>query len=210
MGKQHARSAAGDRAGTSNMTRSTSPLAQDPDERIVRWGWTIWIAWGVIGGALFLNDLRGGQAALSLVLVAPFWGLWLLWPVYRALRAWWFWQNEGAWGEWNGAYYEFDGRQIRVLTQDDSIWIVASDVFDVLGLHGRQRNAARARHVAGRDGLTHAPGSRLLAFTEKGIRAWLERRTDADANKFSRWLDNQVIAPYRRRRELLGEPPPTL
>ena len=191
------------------MRSAASRPQLDPDERMVRWGWTIWIAWGVIGGALFLNDLRAGQAALSLVLVAPFWALWLLWPVYRVGRAWWLWQNESAWGEWNGAYYEFDGRQIRVLTQDDSIWIVANDVFDALSLRGRQRSASRVRQIAGRDGLTCPPGWRLLAFTEKGMRAWLDRRTDPDAHKFSCWLDNQVIAPHRRRRELSRQLPPT-
>jgi hypothetical protein len=187
------------------MTRGASWLEQDPDERIVRWGWTIWIAWGVIGGALFLDDLRAGHGALSVVLVAPFWGLWLLWPVYRGLRAWWRWQQEGTWAKWNGAYYEFDGRQIRILTQEDSIWIVANDVFDALGLQGRQRDVARARQIAGREGLVRPPGSRLLAFTEVGIGAWLDRRTDADAHKFSRWLDKQVVSPYRRRRELAAE-----
>ena len=69
------------------MARAASWLEQDPDERIVRWGWMIWVAWGVIGGALFLNDVKGGTGALSLILVAPFWGMWLLWPTYRFIRA---------------------------------------------------------------------------------------------------------------------------
>ena len=163
-----------------------------------------WLAWGVIGGALFLNDLRAGTGALSLVLVAPFWGMWLLWPTYRFLRAWWRWQYEGAWAESNGAYYEFDGRQIRIVMQGDSIWIAADDVFDALGLRGRQRNVARVREIAGRDGLIRPPGSRVLAFSEIGIRAWLDRRTDAVAHKFSHWLDKQVIAPYRKRQEIAG------
>lgn len=187
------------------MTRGPSWLEQDPDERIVRWGWTIWIAWGVIGGALFLDDLRAGKGALSLLLVAPFWGIWLLWPLYRALRMWRRWQHEGGWAEWNGTYYEFDGRQIRILMQRDSIWIVANDVFDALDLHGRQREATRVRQIAGRDGLVRPPGSRLLAFSEIGIKAWLDRRTDTNAHKFSLWLDKQVIAPFRKRQEIAGE-----
>ena len=186
------------------MTRAASWLEQDPDERIVRWGWMIWLAWGVIGGALFLTDVKAGLGALSLVLVAPFWALWLLWPIYRAARRWWHWQSEGAWAEWNGTYYEFDGRQIRILMQGDSIWIVADDVFDALELHGRQRNPARVRQIAGRDGLVKPPGWHRLAFSEIGIRAWLDRRTDAVAHKFSYWLDKQVITPYRRHQELTG------
>ncbi len=187
------------------MARTASWLEQDLDERIVRWGWTLWIAWGVIGGALFLDDIRAGQGALSLLLVAPFWGIWLLWPMYRCVRALWRWQHDGAWGEPNRTYYEFDGRQIRIMMQGNSIWIVADDVFSALGLHGRQRDAARVREIAGRDGLVRPPGSRLLAFSEIGIKAWLDRRTDAVAHKFSRWLDKQVIAPYRKRQEISGD-----
>ena len=187
------------------MARTTWWLEHDPDERVVRWGWTLWVAWGVIGGALFLSDVKAGTGALSLVLVAPFWGVWLLWPTYRFVRLWWRWQYKGGWGEWNGTYYEFDGRQIRIFMDGDSIWIAADDVFDALGLQGRQRNVARVREIAGRDGLTRPPGSRLLAFSEIGIRAWLDRRTDTVAHKFSYWLDKQVIAPYRRRQELASD-----
>ncbi|MGH6608721.1 MAG: hypothetical protein ACRECQ_00540 [Burkholderiaceae bacterium] len=187
------------------MARAASWLERDPDERIVRWGWTIWIVWAVIGGTLLLRDVRVGQGALSAILVAPFWAAWLLWPLYRVARVLWRWQHHSAWGEWNGTYYEFDSRQIRVLLQENSIWIVADDVFDALNLHGRQRDPSRVRQIAGRDGLTQPPGSRLLAFTEVGIKAWLDRRTDASAHKFSYWLEKQVIAPYRRRLELSGD-----
>src|SRR4029453_2562270 len=108
------------------MARAAWWLEQDPDERIVRWGWTLWVTWGVIGGALVLNDIRAGTGALSLVLVALFWGVWLLWATYRFVRAWWRWQYEAARAEWNGTYYEFDGRQIRILMQGDAIWIAAA------------------------------------------------------------------------------------
>ena len=187
------------------MARATSWLELDPDERVVRWGWKIWLAWGVIGGALFLADVKGGTGALSLVLVAPFWGMWLLWPTYRLIRAWWRWQYESAWSESNGTCYEFDGRRIRILMRGDSIWVAAADVFDALGLQGRQRNVARVRQIAGRDGLVNAPGSRLMVFSEIGIKAWLDRRTDTVAHKFSYWLDKQVIAPYRKRQEMAGD-----
>ncbi len=186
------------------MRRADSWLELDPDVRIVRWGWTFWVAWGVVGGALLLIDVRNGTGALSMVLVAPFWGLWLLWPLYRGARAW-RWQYRDARSEWNGVYYEFDGRQIRILMQGDAIWIVANDVFDALHLRGHQRDTARVRQIAGRDGLVRPPGSRLLAFSEVGIKAWLDRRSDAVAQKFCHWLDKQVITPYRRRREVTAE-----
>ncbi|MEP6607864.1 MAG: hypothetical protein ABJA83_04220 [Burkholderiaceae bacterium] len=184
------------------MTRASSWLDRDPDERIVRWGWTIWSAWGVIGGVLLLKDFSAGVGAMSAILVAPFWGLWLAWPAYRIFCAAWRWHSESSWARWNGMYYEFDGRQIRILLQGEVIWIVANDVFDALVLRGRQRDPEHVRQIAGRDGLVRLPDTRLLAFSEVGIKAWLDRRTEIVAHKFSRWLDKQVIVPYRRRLEI--------
>lgn len=182
-------------------------LEHDPDARVIRWGWTLWLAWGLVGGALWLNDVGNQTGTLTLILAAPFWGVWLLWPMYRGVRALWIWHSQSAWGEWNGAYYEFGGLQIRVLFEGERIWVVADDVFNALNLQGRQRNAGRVRQIAGRDGLVRLPRSRLLTFSEVGIRAWLDRRTDTDAHKFSRWLNKQVIEPYRRRLEMsVGEP----
>jgi hypothetical protein len=63
-----------------------SRLVTGPDERIVRWGWTIWLAWGVLGAALARQDDRAGNLAFGLILAAPFWTLWLLWPALRALQ----------------------------------------------------------------------------------------------------------------------------
>ena len=182
-------------------------LERDPDARVIRWGWTLWIAWGLVGGALLLNDAGNGTGVLSFILVAPFWGLWLLWPTYRSVRAVWAWQSQSAWGEWNGAYYEFDGRQIRILFEGERVWVAADDVFNALNLQGRQRYAGRVRQIAGRDGLVRLPHSRLLMFSEIGIKAWLDRRIDKDAHKFARWLDKQVIEPYRRRLQMAVEEP---
>jgi hypothetical protein len=71
----------------------------------------------------------------------------------------------------------------------------------VLDIQGHQRNPERVRQIAGRDGLVRPPGSRLLAFSETGLRAWLDRRTDIGAHKFGRWVEHQVLEPRRRRRE---------
>jgi hypothetical protein len=183
------------------MPKAPSFLQSDPEERIVRWGWIAWIAWFAIGGSLVLYDVNAGRGGFSAVLTAPFWLMWLLWPVYRGLRALWRWQSEAGWGPWQGQYYEFDGRQIRILFDGDDIWFVADDVFDALGISGHQRNPERVRQIAGRDGLASPPGSRRLAFSERGLAAWLERRADLAAHKFGIWVVKQVIEPFRRRRE---------
>lgn len=177
-----------------------SPLDRDPDERTVRWGWVFWWSWLLVGGALLLGDWRSGVLGIGLVLAAPFWALWALWFVYRAARLL-LRRLQAPQVAWHGQYYAFDDRQIRVAFDEDAIWFAAQDVFDALGTPADARQTERVRQVVGRDGLATAPGLDLLAFSEKGLAAWLDRRTDRTAVQFARWVESTVVAPHRRRRE---------
>jgi hypothetical protein len=187
-----------------------SRLPEDPDARLVRWGWLAWF----VAAMLFawLAWRAGGhedEALISWVLGAPVLALGLLWPLWRGARAFWHWTRTQPHAAWHGTYFEFNGRQIRVVFEADDVWVAADDVFDVFGLGGRAREPERVRQIAGRDGLVVVPGTRLLAFTGRGFEAWMERRTDRAAAEFRRWFDAQVVAPHRRKRAMLGTATPT-
>ena len=178
-------------------------LTEDPDDRVARWGWFLWWTWLAVGGVLSARALRdGGLSGIVVVLLAPFWAVWLLWLVVRGQRWVRHWFAASTWGEWNGAYFEYDSQQMRVLFAGDDIYIAASDVFDACRIEARGRDLERARLLAGRDGVVAAPGTSLPCFTERGLRAWMERRTDTASGKFMQWYDKHVVRPYRRRREL--------
>jgi len=177
-------------------------LARDPDERTLRWGWVFWFSWLAVGGALLLGDIRGGFGTIGMVLAAPFWALWLLWALYRGLRAFLRVLLGAGWSRWSGQYFEFDGRQIRIVFDGDDVFFAAADVFDALGTSGLARDPERVRQVVGRDGVRALADGGLLCFSEKGLAAWLDRRTEPTAAKFARWVEMQVLRPYRRRREL--------
>ncbi|MGE5337710.1 MAG: hypothetical protein ACM3PU_07770 [Gemmatimonadota bacterium] len=181
-------------------------LAEDPDERLLRWGWLAW----AIGALLLAGAWWGGGALdrasmLAWTLAVPGIALWLLWPIWRGAHAYWHWVRARPLAQWHGSYFEFRGRQVRVLFDGDDIHVIASDVFDVLELFGRARDPERVRQIAGRDGLALMPGTSLLAFTERGLAAWMERRTDPVAAEFKRWFETQVALPYRRRNALVRE-----
>jgi hypothetical protein len=183
--------------------KTTLPhLAAEPDLRLVRWGW---IAWGALTCVLALGWLvfsGASRHALSWVAVAPMLALWLLWPLYRGAGALWRWMHAAPHAAWNGAYYEFDGRQMRLLFDDDDVYVVADDVFAALDLRGHATDPARVRLIAGTEGLRELPGRNELVFSERGLNAWLERRSGQSAVRFRRWLEREVIAPHRRRREI--------
>jgi len=174
---------------------------------MLRWGWRAFIVWTVIGGYLLASSLMAGAEALAgVAFVAPLWAAWLLWLLWRASVYARHWAARHAYGEWHGNYFEFDGRQVRVVFEDDEIYVAAFDVFDALGTDRRGRAPERVRLITGRDGLIEIPDRKLLVFTERGLRAWMARRTDTNATKFMAWLDNDVTAPFRaRRRALRGE-----
>jgi hypothetical protein len=58
-------------------------FSADPGPTTLRWGWFLWVTWAVVGTGLLGEDRVGSGFALGLVLSAPFWALWLLWPLYR-------------------------------------------------------------------------------------------------------------------------------
>jgi hypothetical protein len=170
----------------------------DPDESLLRGAWLLWAA----GAIVLLGAAWLGLAAQTLPLMALLAAALLLWPLYRALRALWHWTRWRAHAKWHGRHFEFDGRQIRVLFDDDRVLVVAADVFDALGIDAAGRGAERVRRIAGRDGLVTHPDAGELVFTERGLSAWMERRTARDADRFARWFEAEVLAPHRRRVEV--------
>jgi len=178
----------------------------DPDARLLCWGWLAFAAWTPIGAVQLWQAWRAGEEALAgVALTAPLWAAWLLWLLWRAAGVARQWAVHRAWGRWHGNYFEFDGRQVRVVFDDDDVYVAAADVFAVLGTDARGRTLQRARLAAGGDGRVELQQSGLLVFSEAGLRAWMQRRTDKTALRFMAWLSNEVVAPHRARRRALLE-----
>jgi hypothetical protein len=177
------------------------PSFHDPDRSMVR---SLWVLWGVMLVLVVPLVLWLGQALNPLLpLLAPVLALLVFWPLWRIGRATIRALLNAPHTPWQGQYFEFDGRQIRVLFDDeDRVWTCARDVFDALGTRTGARIPQRVRLLVGRDGLADAPGTRLLCFTERGLAVWLERRTGRQAAAFQRWWLNEVLNPYRKRQEI--------
>jgi hypothetical protein len=178
-------------------------LAEDPDARSVRWGWVLFAAWTLVGGTLTLREFQAGQhGALAVVLLAPFWAAWCMWLAWRTWVRVVPWLGYQAHQRYQGNYYEFDGRQVRIWFAVTELWIAVDDVLDALGYEGEARDVARIRAVAGDDAVLRIEGLRPWVFTEAGLRLWLARRGGDIANRLDRWFEIQVVAPFRKRRLL--------
>jgi hypothetical protein len=85
-------------------------LAIDPGPTVLRWGWFLWVTWAVIGTGLLAEDVTGHALTLGLVLSAPFWALWLLWPLYRAWALLMRWRGHAGGQPWQEHPREVDER----------------------------------------------------------------------------------------------------
>src|SRR5262245_2451491 len=115
-------------------------LPADPDARLVRWGWVAWIVLTLLLVARLVS-MRGESGAIQFATQVQLGALWILWPLYRGARSLWHWMRASPYARWNGSYYEFDGHQVRVLFDEDAIFVVAADVYGVLALRGRATEA---------------------------------------------------------------------
>lgn len=165
-------------------------LSVDPGPTVLRWGWVLWTGWTMVGTALLLNDLKAGQFVLGAVLVAPFWALWLLWPVYRL----WARVVRRRLGDPGGTAHEFEGRPLQVRYDDHGTpWLSIDEVAEVLG--PEQVAAAARAALRALDGAVPLPGADGPALVPAAtLVGWLQLRGDAVALRFARWIQDALLA----------------
>jgi hypothetical protein len=99
--------------------------------------------------------------------------------------------------EWHGAYYEFDGRQVRIFEDEGRLWFVAIDVARALGWRRiPHRFLSTQRHR-----LRPVEGTRLQATDMAGLEILLGARREQNCGRFLRWARSEVEAPWLRKRE---------
>jgi hypothetical protein len=107
---------------------------------------------------------------------------------------------------WDGRWYEFDSRQVRVFEQPEHSWIAAEDVFACLGEIADDVTLERFEARYGRLGFRAPPGEKLTSFSEAALRRYLSTRTDPRSREFSRWLERDVLFAHEKRRRAAGRP----
>jgi hypothetical protein len=102
--------------------------------------------------------------------------------------------------DWNGRYFAFDDRQVRIHWDDRNIWVVADDVFSLLAM---DPDATERRKIAIRLGvrkLLQPPGLKDECFSEEGLAKFLASlRRRNDAARIQAWFERQVFPMIRRR-----------
>jgi hypothetical protein len=105
---------------------------------------------------------------------------------------------QDAWEPWQGRYYAFDNRQIRLFLIEDVIWVPARDVAALL----TPQPQARELRILGAD-YGQIPGQKLYGYTEAGLLRVVATRTRTrvaahELIRFGNWLQKEAFPNLRR------------
>ena len=102
--------------------------------------------------------------------------------------------------DWNGRYFAHDGTQVRVYWDEERLWIVATDVFEQLGI---EADAVERGKIAIRlkGGLERISGGADDGFSEQGVLEFLGRRREPEAHKLRLWIERTLIPNIGHSRE---------
>jgi hypothetical protein len=145
-----------------------------------------------------LPDLGAMRFPFTLVTTGPLWA-WSLAPwaveIFPAIRRR---AMHDAWEPWNGRYYAFDNRQIRLFLIEDVIWVPVKDV----ALFVKPQPEARELRLLGADYGT-IPGQKQPGYTEAGLLRLLSTRSSRrmaahELIRFKHWLQSEAFPNIRR------------
>lgn len=137
------------------------------------------------------------SAEIGILLVGAALALWLA-PTFVDLPgAYWRWLKEREYERWQGRYYAFENRQIRIDWLDERVWIVLDDAAPAAGLDLNQAEVAAISALERRE---HAE-FQTWVVSDQALLELLDRRSHRQAQKFRLWLTREVLPPLYTKAE---------
>lgn len=100
---------------------------------------------------------------------------------------------------------QFNGTQVRIISADNALWFVASDVMKCIGV----QNTTTAMQNLHEDECRLVPilGSRPMnALSERGIRKRLMRSRKPEASALLEWIEREAIPECREAAQTEKQP----
>lgn len=141
----------------------------------------------LLGLALF--NVLYGIGLLSVPLIAWVLARWLFMFLAVLDRK----AAERAVGEWNGRYYAFSDRQLRVHWDEAGIWVDADDLFRAAGRSPDQGGRKRIRLRLGAQGYCVPAGLERECLSQESALLYLAGLDDDLSCKLRRWLEREVF-----------------
>lgn len=157
----------------------------------------VWLL--VIGGAyawLVHRVLTSGRSPMGVLALAPVVAFLLAPAFIQALVLGLRWMAERPRAPWQGRYYAFDDRQIRIVESSGRLWFSTADVHAALDLSLRAGVLAAFATSQRRE--VHEIGD---ALSNEGLERLLAGSTDRHVLRFLRWAEHDVRRPWQKKRD---------
>ena len=129
------------------------------------------------------------------VIVVVLWGALLAKPtvecliwVYRGFR-------DAPLKPYQGSYYAFDGKQVRVFEFSQALWVVDIDILAIVSMAYSESSRKLARPSEYR----YFESQKLWVYSEQAALRLVQNSRHFNAHRLQFWLLREVYFPYSRR-----------
>ena len=129
------------------------------------------------------------------VIVLVLWGALLAKPtmecliwVYRGFR-------DAPLKPYQGSYYAFDGKQVRVFEFSQALWVVDIDILAIVSMAYSESSRKLARPSEYR----YLESQKLWVYSEQAALRLVQNSRHFNAHRLQFWLLREVYFPYSRR-----------
>ena len=129
------------------------------------------------------------------VIVVVLWGALLAKPtvecliwVYRGFR-------DAPLKPYQGSYYAFDGKQVRVFEFSQALWVVDIDILAIVSMAYSESSRKLARPSEYR----YLESQKLWVYSEQAALRLVQNSRHFNAHRLQFWLLREVYFPYSRR-----------
>lgn len=148
--------------------------------------------------AAFLWAVFHYLGMIPFIIGIPFAGVMLAKPVIEAGATWFHWARKQPYAEWHGKYYEFAGRQVRLIEVGPELWVVDADLLGVIG----EKPSVMLESLYDVHEYDEIPGTGWRGFSPDGVEKVLRGSAHHEAGRMLLWLQREVYRQHARKREL--------
>ncbi len=96
---------------------------------------------------------------------------------------------------YQGNYYAFDGKQVRILEINKALWVVDIDILAIIGLIYSDASRRLAQHSEYR----YVESQKLWVYSEQAALRLVQNSKHLNAHRLKFWLQKEVYFPYSHR-----------
>ena len=129
------------------------------------------------------------------VVVAVLWGALLAKPILECLIWVYRYFRDAPLKPYQGIYYAFDGKQVRIFEINQALWVVDIDILAIIDLVYSDASRRLAQHSEYR----YVESQKLWVYSEQAALRLVQNSKHTNAHRLKFWLQREVYFPYSQR-----------